>query len=418
MTEKEKMLLALNHKNGPIPLDIGGLPVTGIHCSTLEKLREYYGLEKRRVTIIEPYQMLGMVEDDLRAAIGIDTTPLWSPDTMFGFANKEFKEWTTPWGQEVLVAKDFNVTKKDGRTYIYAQGDTSYTPSAMMPESSFFFDTINRQPKEIDDDALDVQDNLEEFGFISNETLENLRLQKNALGDSNLALLGNFGGTGLGDIAIVGAPMLKQPKGIRDIEEWYVSTITRQDYLYEIFEKQTVIALNNLQKVWEVLGDAVVCAYVCGTDFGTQRVPFCSSETFRRLHMPHYKTINNWIHSHTTWKTFKHSCGAIYPLIPDMIESGFDIINPVQWTADGMDREILKKDFGKDIVFWGGGIDTQHTLPSGTPEQVRREVLETCDIFARDGGFVFNTIHNIQAMVPVENIVAMINALHEYNGGK
>lgn len=134
--------------------------------------------------------------------------------------------------------------------------------------------------------------------------------------------------------------------------------------------------------------------------------------------MPHYKTINNWIHSHTTWKTFKHSCGAIYPLIPDMIESGFDIINPVQWTADGMDREILKKDFGKDIVFWGGGIDTQHTLPSGTPEQVRREVLETCDIFARDGGFVFNTIHNIQAMVPVENIVAMINALHEYNGGK
>ena len=134
--------------------------------------------------------------------------------------------------------------------------------------------------------------------------------------------------------------------------------------------------------------------------------------------MPYYKRINDWVHRHTAWKAFKHSCGAVETLIPAFIESGFDILNPVQVSAAGMDARILKEKYGRDIVFWGGGVDTQKTLAFGTPEEVRTEVLERCEIFGRDGGFVFNSVHNIQANVPIANIVAMFTAIGEYNGRK
>ncbi|WP_346903318.1 uroporphyrinogen decarboxylase family protein, partial [Faecalicatena contorta] len=129
----------------------------------------------------------------------------------------------------------------------------------------------------------------------------------------------------------------------------------------------------------------------------------------------YYKKINKWIHANTSWKTFKHSCGSIKALIPELIECGFDILNPIQWTAENMDPRELKREFGKDIVFWGGGVDTQKTFAFGKAEQVREEVLEMCRIFSEGGGFVFNTIHNIQAMTPVENVVAMIDAVKEFN---
>ena len=156
-------------------------------------------------------------------------------------------------------------------------------------------------------------------------------------------------------------------------------------------------------------------AYIYGTDFGTQISTFCSEESFRELYMPYYKKINSWIHSNTNWKTFKHSCGAIYEFIPLLIESGFDIINPVQCSAQGMDPKTLKENFGDSIVFWGGGVDTQKILPFGSKEQVRDQVLRRCEIFSRSGGFVFNSIHNVQAKTPVENIVAMIDAVKEFN---
>jgi uroporphyrinogen-III decarboxylase len=155
---------------------------------------------------------------------------------------------------------------------------------------------------------------------------------------------------------------------------------------------------------------------LCGTDFGTQNSLFCSVETFRNLYKPFYAIINNWIHENTNWKTFKHSCGAIRPLIPELIEAGFDVLNPVQCSADGMDAADLKRSFGDHITFWGGGVDTQKTLPFGTPEQVREEVLSRCDIFSRGGGFVFNAVHNLQAQTPVDNLVAMFKAVQEFNG--
>jgi hypothetical protein len=314
-------------------------------------------------------------------------------------------------GTEVLMSGNFRTTKAaNGDTLVHPGGDRSAPPSGRLPKNGFFFDTIVRQDP-IDEARLDPADNLEEYGPITEETLAHFERESRRAGATGRGLIASFGGTALGDIALVPAPGLKHPKGIRDIEEWYVSTLTRRPYVHKVFEGQTERALANLEKVRERVGDQVQAAFICGTDFGTQRSTFCSVGTFRELYMPYYRRINDWIHKNTAWKSFKHSCGAVYALIPSFIESGFDILNPVQVSAAGMDARRLKKEFGRDIVFWGGGVDTQKTLAFGTPEEVRAEVLERRDVFGRDGGFVFNAIHNIQANVPIANIVAMFEAL-------
>ena len=208
---------------------------------------------------------------------------------------------------------------------------------------------------------------------------------------------------------------MKHPRGIRDIEEWYISTLTRPAYVHAVFEKQTEIALANLARIRERVGDRVQAVFVCGTDFGTQISTFCSVGTFRSLYVPYYRAVNDWIHAHTSWKTFKHSCGAVRTFIPAIIDAGFDILNPVQCSAAGMDERELKREFGQDLVFWGGGVDTQKTLMFGTPAQVREEVLERLEIFGDGGGYVFNAIHNIQGNVPVANVAAMFEAVREFH---
>ena len=134
------------------------------------------------------------------------------------------------------------------------------------------------------------------------------------------------------------------------------------------------------------------------------------------LYFPHYKKLNDWIHANTGWKTFKHSCGSVPDFIPMFIDAGFDIVNPVQTSAKGMDPAFLKREFGQDITFWGGGVDTQQVLPFGTPDEVREEVRTKLEIFSQDGGFVFNTIHNTQAKTPIANFVAMMETIKEFNG--
>ncbi len=417
MTSKERVIRSLNHKvPDKIPVDFGGTGQTGIHISCVENLRNYYGLDKRPVRAIEPYQMLGLIDDDLKECIGIDTLSVDIGYTMFGFRNENWKEWETPWGQIVLVAGNFNTVKDQNGDYlIFPQGDITAPPSGKMPKSGFFFDGIIRQ-KEINEEKLNPEDNTEEFSIISDNDISLWEKEMAKVRNNERALIANTGGTALGDIALVPAVNLKYPKGIRSIEEWYMSTLTRQDYIKKVFGIQSDIAVQNLAKLLSVIGNTIDVVFICGTDFGTQTSSFCSVETFRDLWMPYYKRINDWIHKNTDWKTFKHCCGSIKSFIPSLIDSGFDILNPVQISAANMDARELKNEFGDYIVFWGGGADTQKTLPFGTPDDVRREVLERCKIFSPDGGFVFSSIHNIQANTPVENIVAMFDALKEFNG--
>jgi len=324
----------------------------------------------------------------------------------------------TNWGQKVLVPDGFRTTTDEkGEVLIYPEGGTTANPSGRMPYTGYFFDAIIRQ-ESIDDENLNVEDNLEEFGLITNRDLNFWKESTKNARATGKAVIAGLGGTALGDIALVPGLNMKNPKGIRDITEWYMSTIMRPDYVKDIFDKQSEIALENFRRLHEVIGDNIDAAFICGTDFGTQDSTFCAPEQFDDLWLPFYRRINDWVHSNTLWKTFKHSCGAVESFMPKFIDAGFDIINPVQISAKGMDPKKLKNAYGNDLVFWGGGIDTQKTLPYSTPSQIRDEVFSLCDTFAPGGGFVFNTVHNIQANVPIENIIAMIDAINEFNGKK
>ena len=417
MDRRQKLKRALGHQDGPVPMDFGGTAVTGIHVSVVAALRDHYGLERRPVRVIEPYQMLGDLDDDLMEALGVDVVGIYGRTTLFGFTLENWKEWTTPWGQPVLVPGQFNVATKGGDVYIYPEGDTTVPPSGHMPEGGYFFDAIIRQ-EPIDEERLNPDDNTEEFGPITDETLAYLNREAQKASASGRGVIASFGGTAFGDIALVPGPFLKHPKGIRDVAEWYVSTVMRQDYVHAMFARQLDHALANLARIHAVVGDRVDAVFLCGTDFGTQQGQFCSTATFDELWLPYYSRMNDWIHRHTSWKTFKHSCGAVEPFMEHFIKAGFDIINPVQCSATGMDPRTLKDRYGERLVFWGGGVDTQKTLPFGTPAQVREQVLHRCEIFSRKGGFVFDAIHNVQAKSPVANVVAMIEAVKEFNGNK
>ena len=142
------------------------------------------------------------------------------------------------------------------------------------------------------------------------------------------------------------APWLKNPKGIRDVAEWYMSTVSRFDYVYELFRRQCDIALANLAKIYDAVGDRVSAVFITGTDFGTQNGPFISPAAYRKLYQPFHRRVNDWVHQHTPWKTFIHSCGSVVALLPDIVDAGFDILNPVQCSAAGMDPRTLKDKFG------------------------------------------------------------------------
>jgi uroporphyrinogen-III decarboxylase len=414
MTSKERVLAALAHKEPDrVPVDFGASAVTGMHVKIVIALRRRYGLEPRPVKVHEPYQMLGLVEEDLKQALGLDVDGVYPPETMFGYRNEGWTPWRLDDGTEVLMSAHFQTVRdQNGDTLVFPKGDRTAPPSGRLPKGGYFFDAIVRQPP-IEEDKLDPADNMEEFGPISEADLDHFESRTREAGTTGRAVMATFGGMAIGDIALVPAPFLKNPRGIRDIEEWYVSTLTRPAYVHAVFERQTETALANLERIAARVGNRVDVVFVCGTDFGTQTSQFCSAAAFRSLYLPYYARINAWIHRHTSWKTFKHSCGAIRPLIPSIIEAGFDILNPVQASAAGMEAEQLKADFGRDIVFWGGGIDTQKTLMFGTPDDVRDEARRRLEVFGRGGGFVFNSVHNIQANVPVPNVVALFDALRE-----
>ncbi len=415
VTGRERVLRALNYQPvDRVPVDLGGTLGTGGHVSVIANLRRALGLDRpgTRVKVVEPYQMLGEVAVDLRDVLGIDTVNLPGPKNHFGFANTDWKPWKTFDGTDVLVPDKFNTEPtSSGDILQYPQGDKSVPPSGRMPKGGYYFDDIVRQGP-LDESRLDPADNLEDFALLGDEDLKGYEQGARELYDNtDLAITTGLPGTAFGDIALVPAAFLKHPKGIRDIEEWYISTVARRDYVKEVFAGQTEIALKNLERIYQAVGDRIAAVWLDGTDLAAQNTLFCGPDTYRELYLPYSRKLNDWIHAHTKWKSMKHCCGGCEPLIEGFIEAGFDILNPVQTSAQGMDPQHLVDKFGGKIVFWGGGVDTQKTLPFGEPDQVRREVAERLRIFGAKNGFVFATVHNIQCNTPTQNVLAMFEAL-------
>jgi len=418
MNSRERIEATCRHEQPDIlPVDFGGGFQTGIAVSMVYQLRQALGLDApgTPVKVVEVYQMLGEVKSDLQDALGIDTISVYGTGTMFGYPQKDFKEWELHDGTPVLVPVDFNTEyEKNGDLFQYAENDRSFPASGRMPAGGHFFDATVRQ-KPIVEKELNPEDNCEEFGPVAQDELDHYSaLAEELYSKTDKALFCTFGGLAFGDVALVPATFLKDPKGIRDVEEWYISTAMRPNYIKAIFEKQAEIAVENLTKLYEAVGNKISVIQTNGTDFGTQNGPFCSPDQYRDMYLPYQKKVHDWIHENTSWKTFMHCCGGIDPLIPCIIDAGFDILNPVQCSAAGMDPQKLKNEYGKDIVFWGGGVDTQKTLPFGTPDEVKEEVKQRIAIFGENGGFVFCTIHNVVAKTPIDNLLAMFETLKKY----
>ena len=417
LKSKDYVKEALNHKETDrVPMDFGGFNCTTMHVGVITKLREYLGLDRHPVKVTDLVTMTGEIEDDLRDILGIDTCDVLGNASVFGIAADKYKEWAMTDGTVCLVPEDFNVTDDgNGGFFAYPKGDISMPPSAHMPAKSYYFDIISRQ-KECDFEDLQLEDNLREFVLWPEDKRVHFEKEAKKKRESGRYVIISDLGTSLGGYIAMMAPFDAYPKGIRSIEDWMMATAVRPDFIREIFEYETDIAIENLKSLSQETLENVDAAFICGLDFGGQLAPIYSLETIKKVYAPYYKKVNDWIHANTEWKTIKHSCGANWDVIPILIEAGFDALNPVQCSAVGMDPLELKREYGSDITFWGGGVDTQKTLPFGTSQQVYDQVCSRLEIFSKGGGYVFNSIHCIQMGVPMENLIAMFNAYYAFNG--
>ena len=423
MNSRERVLAALNHQQPDrVPFDLGSTAITGIHALALYRLRQARNLPEKPIKIHEIFQQLDFIEPDDAEALHIDVFGIIPYRNFCGVKCTDWKPYETNYGIPALCPKDFAFTKDEatGRTYAYPQGDTTAKPSLMMPAGGYFFDNINRSPDTVDSEDLDpVRDYKDTYAVMDDE--EALFYEKQAdrlYQNTRFALIGNFSVAGFGDVAqLPGAP-LREPRGIRSMEEWIMAHKICPEYVHGLFEYQMEVGLKNLEIYHQAVGEKICAIVMGGTDFGTQNSLMISREDFRTFYLPYWKRVNEWVHKNTSWKTFYHSCGAVSELIPDFIEAGVDVLNPVQCSAAGMDPEMLKEKYGDKLVFWGGGMDTQKTLPFGTPDEVRQMVRDRVDIFGKGGGFIFDAIHNIQANAPVENIAAMLDELDLIRGLK
>lgn len=418
MTSRERVRKAIDHQpTDRVPIDLGSTPVTTIHALALKKLRERLGLADKLITLTDPLLQCGAVEQDVVDALQIDCVGVWGITTTVGIHNKNFKKWTLPDGTDVLVGGDFVYTVGErGELYAYAGGDTSYPPSAKMPAGGYYFDPIVRQE---DLDAKEEWNGKKDYdGMYRLLTDEELRAceeqSKDLYDNTQCSLVGRYDWGGLGDAFHVPGPWMKEtPFGVRNMPDWLITLCEEPEYIQEFFDMQSEIAVENLKLYKEAVGDRIDVIELSATDFGHQNGLLLSRDIFREVFKPYYKRMNDWIHAHTDWKVFIHSCGAVSSIISDFIEAGFDILNPIQVSAKGMDAESIKAAFGKDIVFWGGGCNPQETMPSATPEQVYEETRRTAEILSRGGGFVGGNIHNVQPDVPVENLLAELAALKD-----
>ena len=246
----DRVRTSLAHREPDVlPVDFGGTFVTGIHVSCVAALRRHYGLGDEPVRVIDPGQMLGEIGHDLKRIMGIATECVVRRMTRFGFPLEDWKPWRMYDGLEVLVPGGFEVTlDENGDTLLFPQSDPSAPPSARMPKDGYFFDSIVRQ-EPIDEEKLDPSDNLEEYKPVSEADLEFLEREMHRAAATGRAVVASFGGTALGDIALVPGVGLKYPKGIRDVTEWYVSTRSRRDYIHKVFDGQCEVAIANLKRI-------------------------------------------------------------------------------------------------------------------------------------------------------------------------
>lgn len=419
MNSRERIIETINHRvPDRIPVDLGGTQVSTISALAYQNLRAALDLPKHPCELTELFMFVAKVENDVREKLGIDTACLTYPVDTNGCRTNRLQPFTGLDGAQVYIGADnrWDVLE-DGSIVMYPQGDKSVPASTkMLPGGSFFDNILDRIPPYDEDNLNAREDWKDDFRPITDEVARELEEESIHLyHDTEYGIIGQFPHALLGDGGVIAAPFVKRPTGIRRMDDFLMATLMYPEYIEESFEMQTENALKNLEIYKQAVGDRIQVILVSTADYGGQEGCLISPDTFRELYKPHYKRLNDWIHKNTNWKTMYHCCGSVTDFMDDFISMGVDILNPVQLSAKGMNGKMLKEKYGDKIVFWGGGVDSQHTLAFGGPEDVAEEVRERLDMFSEGGGYVFNPIHNIVANVNVKNVLAMFDAVRKYN---
>jgi uroporphyrinogen decarboxylase len=379
MTSRERVLQALNHKEPDrVPIDLGATIVSSIVKPAYLELKKYLGMPVGEIKMLDYVQQLPYLDDALMDRFGSD------------FRMVQLPAATSP-GVDIFEEGDYYA-------FIDRWGSKLHMPKA----GGFYFDWVDFPIKEATMSALDA------YQWPRPDPPEiNARLGEQAkilYETTDYALVGS---------AVIGGGIFEQPARVMGLQNFLMALAAEPAFADRLMETITDIYIESCTSYLEYVGPYIQ-VFTFWDDLTGQNGWIINPATYRKMIKPKHKRLLEAIRKKTDAKVFYHSCGATRGLIPDLIELGFEILNPVQVSAKGMDTRELKKEFGRDIVFWGGGVDTQKVLPFGKPQEVVDEVKHRIDDLAPGGGFVFAAVHNIQAMVPPENIVAAFDTALEY----
>ena len=410
MNSRERILAAINHKEPDrVPIDIGATLQTGIHAIAYTKLKEHLGIKGGHTRIHDVGQQLAEIEDEMLdyfkadcldvGRVFTDSDEEWYDVEVNGIQAqfpRTFKPRFNPDGSVDVCRHDGKVVARMSAAalvidQVYYPIEDDYPDNSQLLLSILMKNAITMIPPPFN--------HLGERGFWRNLKRRAIELKNNS--ERALMLMG-------------GISFFQFMTAYKKMDKVLVDLIRYTNKVDKFLDIVMEFQLASLSLTCKYLGDTVDII-VFGDDYGENKGPLFSPRIFKKLIKPRLETACDYVKKHSNMKIFFHSCGAIAPIIPDLIEVGIDILNPVQINVKGMDPKFLKKEFGDDITFWGGGVDTRNVLNVKSPPEVKEHVTNLLEIFAPGGGYVWNTIHNILPDVPPENIVAALEAVHEYN---
>jgi len=379
MNSRQRVLMALNHQEPDrVPIDLGATIVSSITKSAYLDLKKYLGVPVAELTMLDHVQQLPYLDDDLLERFGVDfrlvQLPAATAPGLSVFEEGDYYAFIDRWGSKLHMPKD----------------------------SGLYFDWVDFPIRETSMAALDT------YHWPRPDPIEyNLRLAdqaKTLFEQTDYALVGS---------AVIGGGIFEQPARTMGLPNFMMALVSEPEFADRLMERITDIYIESCNNYLDHVGQYIQ-VFTFWDDVCGQNGWLIRPELYRKMIKPKQRRLVEAIKKKTDAKLFYHSCGATFDLVPDLIDLGFDILNPVQVSAKGMDTRRLKTAFGKDIVFWGGGVDTQSVLPFGKPAEVADEVKRRIDDLAPGGGFIFAAIHNIQAFVPPANVVAMYDTALDY----
>ncbi|MBU4365616.1 MAG: hypothetical protein KKF10_00615 [Verrucomicrobia bacterium] len=409
MTSRERVLRTVNFQDTDrVPIDLGAMKASGIGVKAYNRVKARLGVHTK-TRIWDPKFMIASVEEEVMRRFHLDVVPLDVSSAVHDV--RPASEWiprTLYDGAEGLLPPGTNIGT-DAEGYWMLLDQNRNPTSFRMPREGYYFDDISfNEPGATIDPAA-----FRPITGFTDKQLVALQARGKFLHDNTeYAMLGWGGGVCFLGMSLITDRLSNVTMGLPS--EWMVMLMTEKETCHEMMDKSVEASIKCLKQLHDAAGDYCFAWGIAADDSGTQRSEFINPELWAEMIKPHYAKLCAWVHRNTNWKTFLHSCGSIYHLVPHMIEAGVDILNPIQTSAANMEPDRLKREFGGKIVFWGGGCDTQGVMATVTPDEIREHVSERLAIFKPGGGYVFNQVHNIQPNVPAENIIAMLDAAYEY----